>query len=120
MQMRLPESGSPLASVLSGLGHAVTDGEGIAVEQVSEAQLVEAVAAMVAGDIEYLILEDGEAFLQAAGGGAGTFALQFSPGGGDGLREVPGGVTEAAMRTVLLAYRRGDPAWRGEFPWSPM
>jgi hypothetical protein len=32
--------------------------------------------------------------------------------------EVPGGVGDAAMRAALLAYRRGDPAWRRPFQWS--
>lgn len=120
MLMRLPESGSLIAAIVSGLGRTVADGDGLAVEAVTEAQLVEALAALVAGELEYVILEDGEAFLQAAGEGAGPYALQFNPASGDGLQEVPGGVGEAAMRTALLAYRRGDAAWRGPFQWSAL
>jgi hypothetical protein len=120
MQMRLPDSGSLIASVLSGLGHTVTDGQGIAVEGVTEAQLDEALGALSQGHIEYLILEDGDAFVQAAGEGAGPYALQYSPASGDGLLEVPGGVGEAATRGALRAYLRGDPAWRRPFQWSAM
>ena len=120
MQMRLPESGSLIAAVLGGLGHAVADGEGIAVDQVGEAQLAEALAALSRGDIEYVILEAGDEFLQAAGEGDGPYALQFNPAGGDGLLEVPGGVDGAALRTALLAYHRGDPAWRGALRWSAL
>ncbi|MEO5822012.1 MAG: hypothetical protein ABIT71_16030 [Vicinamibacteraceae bacterium] len=118
MFMRLPESGSLIGSIVSGLGHTVADGNGIAVDAVTETQLGEALTAMAAGELEYVILEDGEEFLQAAGDGDGPYALQFSPASGDGLQEVPGGVTAAAMRAALQAYRRGDRDWRRPFQWS--
>jgi hypothetical protein len=120
MLMRLPDSGSLLGSIASGLGHAIADGTGVAIEPVTEAQLGEAVTAMASGELEYVILEDGEAFLQAAGEGAGPYALQFSPASGDGMEEARGGATEAAMRAALQAYRRGDPSWRRPFEWSAM
>ena len=119
MDMRLPESGSLLESILSGLGRTTNDGEGLAVPAVTEAQLVEAVTAMTRGDIEYVILEDGEAFLQAAGEGAGPYALQFSPASGD-MTGVPGGVDEPTLRAVLVAYRRGDAGWRGTTKWAAL
>ncbi len=120
MHMRLPESGSLIASVAAGLGHATADGTGIAVDAVTEPQLVEALDALVRGDIEYVIVEDGDAFLQAAGEGAGPYALQFSPASGDGMVEVPGGVDGTSMRVALLAYRRGEAGWRGAHPWSAL
>jgi hypothetical protein len=120
MLMRLPDSGSLLGSIVNGLGHTLADGTGIAVDVVTETQLVEALAAMASGDLEYVILEDGDAFVQAAGDGAGPYALQFSPPSGAGMEQVRGGVPEGAMRAALLAYRRGDPGWRSPFEWSPM
>jgi hypothetical protein len=120
MDMRLPESGSLLGSILSGLGRSANDGEGLAVPAVTEAQLVEAVTAMARGDVEYVILEQGEAFLQAAGEGAGPYALQFSPGPDGAMTEVPGGVDEPTMRAVLAAYRRRDAGWRGACLWSTL
>ncbi len=120
MFMRLPESGSLIGSIVTGLGRTVVDGNGIAVDAVTEAQLVEALVAMAAGELEYVILEDGDEFLQAAGDGGGPYALQFNPASGDGLLEVQGGVSDAAMRTALLAYRRGDRAWRSPFRWSAL
>jgi hypothetical protein len=119
MQMRLPESGSLLGSLLHGLGHTAADGSGVAVDGVTEAQLAGALAAMTRGDIEYVIVEDGEAFVQAAGDGGGPYALQFSAASG-AMEEVPGGADEATMRAVLLAYRRGDPSWRGSCRWSAL
>ena len=120
MLMRLPDSGSLLGSIVNGVGHTVADGNGIGIDTVTEAQLGEALTAMASGDLEYVILEDGDAFVQAAGEGAGPYALQYSPASGVGMEEVRGGVTEGAMRAALLAYRRGDPRWRGPFEWSAM
>ena len=120
MDMRLPDSGSLLGTILGGLGRTTNDGEGVAVPAVTEAQLVEAVTAMTRGDIEYVILEDGEAFLQAAGEGTGPYALQFSSGGDAAMTEVPGGVDEPTLRAVLEAYRRGDAGWRGTCRWSTL
>jgi hypothetical protein len=120
MLMRLPESGSVIGSIAGGLGRTTMDGTGIAVDAVTEPQLGDALDAMARGDIEYVILEDGDAFVQAAGDGAGPYALQLSPGSGDGLQEVRGGVGGETMRGVLLAYRRGDPAWCGSCRWTPL
>jgi hypothetical protein len=120
MQMRLPDSGSLTASFLGALGQTITDGTGVAVEGVTDGQLGEALSALARGEIEYVILESGDEFVQAAGEGAGPYALQFNPASGDGLLEVPGGVGDAAMRAALLAYRRGDPAWRRPFQWAPL
>ena len=120
MRMRLPESGLLLEALLSGLGHAVTDGTDVEVDDVTEPQLAQALDAMARGDIEFVILESGDAFVQAAGEGDGPYALEFSPASGDGLQEVRGGVTAAAARAALEGYRRGDPAWNRPFPWSPL
>ena len=124
MFMRLPDSGSLLGSIVNGLGHTVADGNGIAIDAVTEAQLGEALTAMASGDLEYVILEDGDAFVQAAGDGAGPYALQFSPavgprhGGSPRRRDRRGD----ARRAPRLSPRRpglaqpvrvvGDVGWR--------
>ena len=117
MLLRLPESGSLLATLVNGLGRTIADGEGVAIEDVAEGQLVEALSALSRGEIEYVILEEGDEFVQAAGEGTGPYALQCNPAGGAGLQDVPGGVSEAAMREALLAYRRGEAGWRRAFQW---
>jgi hypothetical protein len=121
MNLRLPDSGSLLGSVLSGLGRSATDdGSGVAIPAVTEAQLAEAIAAMARGDIEYVILENGDAFLQAAGEGPGPYALQFSPASGEAMAEVPGGADANTMRAVLLAFYAGEADWRGACRWAAL
>jgi hypothetical protein len=53
-----------------------------------------------------------EAFLQAAGEGAGPYAVEFSPGTGQDLIEISAGADVNTMREALRRYRRGDPRWR--------
>ena len=121
MNLRLPGSGSLLESLLNRPGALPTDtGDGTTLENVTEAQVVQALEAMALGHIEYVILEQGAEFLQAAGEGAGPYALQHSPGVSKSMIEVPGGVGAETMRKVLLAYARGDLGWRGALGWAPM
>ena len=120
MDLRLPDSGTLLGSLLSGLGRSLEEGSAdLSLSGVTEPQLDEAIAALRRGDIEYLILEHEGSFLQAAGEGDGPYALQVDPGDGV-LLEVPGGVDAATARTALLAWRRHDPAWRTAHRWAPL
>jgi hypothetical protein len=113
MNLRLPGSGSMFEALLDSPGRTVADLTGATVvSSVSEEQLARALDALERGEIEYVILEDGEAFLQAAGEGAGPYAVQFSPGSGGDLIEIGRAADAAAMRETLRRYRRGDPAWR--------
>ena len=121
MQMRLPSSGFVIESILSGLGASASNpAGGSTTDAVTEAEIGAALDAMARGDIEYVILEHGDQFLQAAGDGAGPYALEFRAGAAEGMIEVPGGVDQDLMRTVMLAYGRGDLGWRGALAWTPM
>jgi hypothetical protein len=120
MTLRLPESGSIVESLLSNLGRTPMTGGGPAMESVTEADLLEAIAAMERGDIEYVILEEGDTFLQAAGAGDGPYALEWKPGPGGDMFEVSGGADLPTIRRVLLDFRRGGAGWRVECPWTAM
>jgi len=118
VNLRLPESGSLLESLLSGLGKTVAEGTGDTVADVTAAQVTQALDALVRGDVEYVILEDGDAFLQAAGDG--PFMLQHNNGDGSPMIAVSGGVDEKAMRAAFASYLRGDAGWRTAGAWQPM
>lgn len=120
MNMRIPDSGTLLGSMLSSLGRTPASGDDRTIDSVTDAQLVEAIAAMERGDVEYVILDNGAEFIQAAGDGDGPYALQFSPASGDAMEQAHGGVDASTVRAVLLAYLRGDAAWRSACAWSAM
>ena len=121
MRLRLPSSGFLLESLISRLTASTIDAEsGTAVDAATEQQILDALEEMTLGHIEYVILEDGDAFVQTAGEGQGPFQLEYSPGAGAPMLEVRGGVDAATMRATILAYRRGDRDWRGALTWTPL
>lgn len=118
MVMRLPESGSWLGSLLSSLGGPVNPGaDGVEVDSVDEPQLLQALESMANGDIEFVILEDGEQFLQAAGDGDGPYQLEYQGDGNVPLLAVSGGVNRQTLQRAMLAYRRRERGWRDAHAW---
>lgn len=120
MNMRLPDSGSVLSSLLdlgtpTGLANS-----GDTLQGVTEAQLLQAIDSLQRGHVEFVVLEDGEAFLQAAGDGDGPYWVQYSASDNDTMIELPDGVDFDTMRSVMLAYRREDLAWRIGRVWVPV
>lgn len=128
MDMKLPGSGSLLEALFHDGSSALDSGDGCVVSNVSESQLLEAVDAMVRGDIEFVILEQtdadggghGDAFFQAAGEGDGPYEINYKPANDDTLQAVAGGVSGDAMRAALLSYRRGDGRWHVAHRWVPI
>jgi len=119
MNLRLPASGSLLESLLNHLGTAPNDPSGdLTLEGVTEAHLVDALDALERGDLEYVILEHGDEFLQAGGTGDGPYALQVGSTATETMFEVRGGADRMTMRRVLLSYCGGDVGWRGSLEWT--
>ena len=119
MNLRLPESGSLVESLLNSLGRTVADAQaGSTVPGVTEPQLTTALDALVRGDIEFVVLEDGDDFLQAAG--ESPFALQHNDGKTSTMSAAAGGVDERTLRAAFSAYLHGDPRWRTLCRWDRM
>ena len=118
MRLRVPDSGSLVDALIGSLGdpsHAVSGDLGI--DDASPEQLNDALDALVRGDIEYVMLEDGDDFLQVAGEGDGPYQVEVSQQ--ERLREIPGGMDAPSMRALVAAYHRGDSAWRTA-NWTPV
>lgn len=116
MDLRWPDSGSLLDSLLSEAGDPATSGSG-GLSDVTPEHLDAAIAALQRGDVEYLILEDGARFLQAAGEGDGPYQVQVT-NDGETLHDIDDGVDAVTMQRILRAYLRGDDTWRAA-PWTP-
>ena len=105
--------------MLDGLGTPSYSAAGdLSIAGVTDAQLDDALAALSRGDIEYVILEDDDHFLQAAGEGDGPYQVQRSDGG-ETMHEIVGGITGTAMRQLLHDYLRGDARWMAA-AWTAM
>ena len=120
MMMRLPEESSWVDALLGSINPPGAGTVGDPIDGVSEAQLIDALEAMARGDIEYVILEHGDAFLQSAGDADGPYQLEFRAASHEPIVAVSRGVDRAAVRRVMLAYRRGDPNWNQPFTWTPL
>jgi hypothetical protein len=117
MNLRLPESGSLVESLLNTLGHTVANSTaGQTVPGVTEPQLTMALDALVRSDVEFVVLENGDDFLQAAG--ASPFALQHSDAQTSTMSAAAGGVDERILRAAFSAYLRGDVSWRSLCRWD--
>jgi hypothetical protein len=115
MDMRLPGGGSFFDVFLDEGNDEATSA---VVRDVSEADLVEALDAMVAGNYEYVGLIDRGMFLDVAGSGDGPYEmLQGSDAAGEATGELAEGVDAVTMRAAMLAYHRGDEAWRSVGAW---
>jgi hypothetical protein len=119
MNLRLPESGSLVESLLNSMGHTVANAAaGSTVAGVTEAQLTSALDAFVRGDVEFVVLENGDDFLQAAG--SSPFTLQHNDGRTSAMSAAAGGVDERALRAAFVSYLRGDAGWRTIGRWDRM
>ena len=119
MLMKLPDSGPWLSSTLSSLGRSPgAAADHTAIEDVSETQLNEALDALAHGDIEFVILENGDDFLQVAGSDEGPYHVERHLPGSEDLAEIAGGVNQKTMREAMLAYRRGDLTWTTSHRWN--
>ncbi len=117
MQLLVPEGGSILDTVFSSSSMDIFDGGHQGVDGPSDQDLTDALAALRAGWIEYVILQDGDEFLQVAGEGDGPYLVQLCPGDPDQM------LTASPVRfgdvvPLFGSYLRGDGAWRQLAGWS--
>ena len=112
MNLRLPDSGSLIGALLDSIAHTSEFHSGDqSIASVTPTQLDEALAALSRGDIEYVVIEDGERYLQAAGDGDGPYEVLVDDGSGT-MREITGGADASTMRRVMQAYLAGEAGWR--------
>lgn len=115
MRLRVPGSGSFIETLFTS--HGLPPSADDAIEAPTIAQLDEAIAALSRGEIEYVILENEDDFLQIADAGDGRVIVQVSQQ--DEMQEIAGGTTVAEAMPIVAAYLRGDPGWRAA-AWVPM
>ena len=101
MEMRVPSGGS----FLDSLGTTLPRGSDAAVDDVTIEQLQEALGAIRQGHIEYIVLSEGDSFLQIAGDGDGPYQVEYNPGRAeDQIRSVAGAPYATAAAAMQQCY----------------
>jgi hypothetical protein len=112
MDLLLPGGTSSTGNYNEG-GHAVTP-------NATEDDLIDALAALERGDVEYVILEDPapRTFMQAAGDARSGYVLEYNDAQDDLLMHAQGNLPGARVTEALTAFLNRDPSWRTMFVWE--
>lgn len=97
------------------------DGTGGGVKaNATEDDLIDALAAMERGDLEYVILEDNASkmFMQAAGEARSGYDLEYNNGVDDSMFRAQGKISGAQVTDAFTAFLNRDVAWRTMFVWE--
>lgn len=117
MELHLP-GGSNLFDALFETKSAYQGSNDDVIPDADEAQLLEALAALERGEVEYVVLSDGARFMQAAGDARSGYVLEYNDGADDAMMHAQGKITGAQVVDAMQAYLRRDDAWRGAFRWE--
>jgi len=99
---------------INAMGHAVT-------HNATEDALIDALAALERGDIEYVILEDpaNKMFMQAAGDARNDYDLQYNNGADDEqFRATNPQLSGNEIVDAFAAYLQRDDSWRTRSSWE--
>ena len=86
----------------------------------TEDDLINALAALERGDIEYVGLEEDAVnmFMQAAGDSASGYILEYNDGKDDSMMHAVGTLTGPQITDALSAFLNHDNSWRTMFRWE--
>lgn len=94
-------------------GHQVTP-------NATETHLIDALAVLERGDIEFVILEDNASkmFMQVAGDSHSGYILEYNTGQDDSMFRAHGSVSGIQITAALTAFLNRDSSWRTLFDWE--
>lgn len=117
MDIHIPD-GNNLVDILVNTDRAYHGDSDAVIPDADEAQLLEALAALERGDVEYVVLSDGARFMQAAGDARSGYVLEYNDGTDDAMMHAQGKITGAQVVDAMQAYLRRDDTWRSAFRWE--
>jgi len=109
----------PSGDLVASLFSTPIEGSGSSVPAPSAAQVSSAIEGLAEGWIEYVILQEGDEFVQAAGEGNGPYRLERCEGDPAGIWYADGPIDRSTLTTVLLSFHRRDADWTAHVPWLP-
>jgi len=110
MRMRIPVGSSWFSTFFDDTRIDAGVSEHDYFDDVSSEALGSALDALSRGEIEFVILEAGDDFVQAAGDGDGRYQLEHFAE--DGTVTASADASFAAVAAVFNSYMTGDEAWR--------
>lgn len=117
MELHVP-GGNAFIEMLFRTNAAYQGSSDAVIPDANEAQLIEALAALERGDVEYVVLADGARFMQAAGDAHSGYVLEYNDGTDDAMMHAQGIISGAHLVDAMQAYLRHDSSWRGAFRWE--
>lgn len=87
----------------------------------TEEDLIDALAAMERGDVEFVILQDdaNKIFMQAAGGPHEGYVLEYKDNADDTMyRATNPGLTGTHITDAMSSFLSGDTVWASKFHWE--
>jgi hypothetical protein len=118
MNLTVP-SGSPFMDSLLDMSNVADGVSGSLIQNVTEQQVLDALAALGRGDIEFVILNDGNRFMQAAGDARSGYILEYNEGSAkEQFRATIRTISDADLTAAFRAYFQNDPTWKTLFSWE--
>jgi hypothetical protein len=118
MDIHIPD-GSNFFDLLLHAGTAYMGSTDAVIPDADEDKLMAALAALERGDVEYVVLADGERFMQAAGDARSGYVLEYN----DGSTEQQSRATRQNLAGTEIAdafrrYLHRDASWQTDFTWE--
>lgn len=118
MEIHVPGSGGFLDALLN-TNEAYEGASDTVIPDATTDKLRNALAMMERGDSEYVILQDDNRFLQAAGDAKSGYTLEYNEGSDKvQYRAVNTKLSGAEITDAFVAYLNQDPEWKTKFRWT--
>lgn len=118
MNLEVP-SGSPFMDSLLDTSNVADGVSGSVIQNVTAQQVTDALASLGRGDIEFVILSDGNRFMQAAGDTRSGYTLEYNEGSTkEQFRATTRKISDADLTSAFRTYFQNDPTWKTLFSWE--
>lgn len=118
MELHLPGGGGFLDALLD-TNQAYEGPSDTVIPNATHENLTDALAMLERGDSEYLILQDGDRFIQAAGDSTSGYTLEYNEGSTNTqFRATNPKLSAAQITDAFGSYLAHDPSWETRFSWT--
>ncbi len=118
MDILIPGEGKPLIESLFSDIEDDVSGQAV-IPDADPDKLAKVLAQMERGEMEYVILSDGDRFLQAAADARRGYLLEYNDGSDrEQYRAANKKLSLDEITAAFIAYVNRDPSWQTQFTWE--